>query len=158
MTTLAAASARRSSPSLSIARRGGGRRGVETAQALRVPGTQAVGDFGPELVDPGPDPGVEIELLDDAENEPPAHDELHSWRLFIAGIHESHSRAVDIDFKGHMPGHAHGMPTQPRVVAALAPGVFRVAGVRFQMPGWWVIEFVITGDEFSDTIRFDLRF
>ena len=39
-----------------------------------------------------------------------------------------------------MPGHGHGMNTQPRS-APLGDGRFAVSGLRFHMPGEWVVHF-----------------
>ena len=60
-----------------------------------------------------------------------------------------------------MPGHVHGLPTKPRVTSQLAPGVYVVEGLKFQMRGWWVIDLAVS-DEHSgnsdnpDNIRFNL--
>ena len=68
---------------------------------------------------------------------------LHRWRLLVADLHGAPVHGARIDVGGHMPGHVHGLPTQPRVTGEIAPGVYRVDGLKFQMDGWWVMQFEI---------------
>lgn len=51
------------------------------------------------------------------------------------------SATISID--GGMPQHGHGLPTKPRVRGGDAPGTYTIAGLRFNMGGWWVVSFVI---------------
>ena len=88
--------------------------------------------------------------------------QLHSWRLLITTLDGDPVQNAHIDYTGHMPGHVHGLPTQPRVTAELAPGVYRISGVKFQMRGWWVIELTVSSEQHGDTespdsIRFHLN-
>jgi hypothetical protein len=57
-----------------------------------------------------------------------------------------------------MPGHAHGLATQPAVSGEVAPGVYRVDGMKFQMSGWWVIDFNVEHGGGKDTVRYNLVF
>jgi hypothetical protein len=54
-----------------------------------------------------------------------------------------------------MPGHGHGLPTQPAVTQKLGNGDYVVEGMKFQMTGWWYVDFGVTGSKGSDTIRFN---
>jgi hypothetical protein len=89
---------------------------------------------------------------------------LHRWRLLVSDLHGTPVSGARIDVTGHMPGHVHGLPTQPRVTAEIAPGVYRVEGMKFQMDGWWVMQFEIhpTGGDpaaqASDNVAFNLVF
>ncbi|MEM7293456.1 MAG: hypothetical protein AAF420_08700, partial [Pseudomonadota bacterium] len=38
---------------------------------------------------------------------------LHSWRLIVLPLGDGSLDELHIDFLGHMPGHVHGLPTQP---------------------------------------------
>lgn len=71
---------------------------------------------------------------------------IHQWRLIISDVKGAPVSGKNIKIVGHMPGHVHGLPTQPQVTKELAPGVFLVEGVKFQMQGWWVIQFEIYDD------------
>lgn len=89
---------------------------------------------------------------------------LHRWRLLVSDLHGAPVSGARIDVTGHMPGHVHGLPTQPRVTGEIAPGVYRVEGLKFQMDGWWVMQFEVQptgGDpaaQASDNVAFNLVF
>lgn len=68
---------------------------------------------------------------------------IHQWRLVLTDLNGKAVAGANIEVGGHMPGHVHGLPTQPRVTEELAPGVYLVDGVKFQMRGWWVMSFKI---------------
>jgi YtkA-like protein len=67
--------------------------------------------------------------------------QMHQWRLLISDLHGKPVTGKEIEVLGHMPGHVHGLPTQPQVTKELASGVYLVEGVKFQMQGWWVMQF-----------------
>jgi hypothetical protein len=82
---------------------------------------------------------------------------LHAWTLHLetAGGTPVDSAAVAVD--GDMPAHGHGLPTRPRVVAALGDGDHRVAGLKFSMRGWWRVRFAVRGPAGADTVVFHLH-
>ena len=90
---------------------------------------------------------------------------LQSWRLILTDLSGAPIRNAQITYNGHMPGHVHGLPTQPRVTEELAPGVYRISGVKFQMRGWWVIDLEVESPaaagtktpKLTDNIRFNLQ-
>ncbi|WP_148212545.1 FixH family protein [Hahella chejuensis] len=82
--------------------------------------------------------------------------EIHKWNFLLSDMNGDPITDAKIEFSGHMPGHVHGLPTQPRITAESAPGVYLVDGVKFQMAGWWVIQFDVTANGKSDTIVFNL--
>ena len=49
--------------------------------------------------------------------------------------------AITVD--GDMPQHGHGLPTRPQVTKHLGNGDYLVEGMKFQMGGWWVVDFTI---------------
>jgi YtkA-like len=86
---------------------------------------------------------------------------LHRWRLLLADLHGRPVAGATITVGGHMPGHVHGLPTQPRVTQELAPGVYLVEGLKFQMDGWWVMQFDIQPHDPAqapDNVAFNLVF
>jgi len=99
---------------------------------------------------------IEVETSTQNETVPVPMNEIHQWRLLISDLSGKAIQDATIEIVGHMPGHVHGLPTQPKVTQQIAPGVYRVDGVKFQMPGWWIIEFNIDADDISDTVKFDL--
>jgi hypothetical protein len=89
-----------------------------------------------------------------AESPPIALNTTHSWLLTVQTPDGAPVSAARITVDGGMPAHMHGLPTQPQVTAADASGAYRVEGVRFQMPGEWVITFTIQAGEVTDSVAF----
>ncbi len=88
--------------------------------------------------------------------DPIAINELHSWTL---RVETADGQPVDdalIAVDGGMPGHGHGLPTQPQVTQNLGNGDYLLEGVRFQMPGAWVMRFDVAADGQSDGVTFEL--
>ena len=77
--------------------------------------------------------------------------QIHRWLLAVTDLA---GEPVNDNFNvvGHMPGHVHGLPTQPRITRQLAPGVYLIEGIKFQMRGWWVMQF----ETDEDSIRFNV--
>jgi hypothetical protein len=48
------------------------------------------------------------------------------------------------------------MPTHPLVTQNLGNGDYLVEGMKFQMGGWWVIDFDISAAGVSDRVSFNL--
>ena len=61
-----------------------------------------------------------------------------------------------ISVDGDMPEHGHGLPTQPEVTLDLGNGEYLVEGLKFSMPGWWIIKFHIRTQDSEDSISFNL--
>ena len=57
---------------------------------------------------------------------------------------------------GGMPMHDHGLPTAPRVTEELGGGDYLLEGVKFQMPGHWVVNLSIDASGASDSVTFEL--
>lgn len=88
--------------------------------------------------------------------EPIAINQLHSWTLHIE---TPDGRPVDdatVTVRGDMPGHGHGLPTEPKVSKAAGAGNYLVEGMKFQMTGWWYVDFSVASSKGSDTVRFNL--
>lgn len=81
---------------------------------------------------------------------------LHSWTLHIERPDGSPLNDAPITVDGDMPEHGHGLPTRPRVTRQLGPGDYLVEGVKFQMGGWWVMDFTVAHNGRTDTTRFNL--
>ncbi len=98
---------------------------------------------------------VEVESSTD-QPEPVPLNRIHQWRLLVSDMSGAPVEKAEIDIVGHMPGHVHGLPTQPQVTEEVAPGVYRVDGMKFQMNGWWVMQFNIKHGGKEDSARFNL--
>lgn len=83
--------------------------------------------------------------------------QMHSWTLHIERADGSPVTDAVIAVDGDMPEHRHGLPTRPRATRHLGNGDYLVEGVKFQMGGWWVMEFTIASGGRSDIARFNLQ-
>src|SRR3712207_3340885 len=82
--------------------------------------------------------------------------QIHSWMLHVETPDGVPVEDAEIRVDGDMPQHGHGLPTQPLVTQNLGNGDYLVEGMKFQMMGWWVVDFYITADGHSDMVRFNL--
>jgi hypothetical protein len=82
---------------------------------------------------------------------------LHSWQVHVEEANGKPVAGARIAVNGGMPQHGHGLPTQPQVTQDLGGGDYLVEGMKFQMHGWWVVNFLITSGEKSDKVTFNLR-
>jgi hypothetical protein len=82
--------------------------------------------------------------------------QIHAWTLHVETADGRPVESATILVDGDMPQHGHGLPTEPQVTADLGNGDYLVEGLKFHMPGWWVMDFTIDADGQSDTVRFDL--
>ena len=80
---------------------------------------------------------------------------FHEWTL---ALRDAGGREVDgatVEVRGGMPEHDHGLPSVP-VVTPLGGGRYRIEGLRFHMPGAWVLLFTFARDGVRDTLRVEL--
>jgi len=90
------------------------------------------------------------------DTEPIPINAIHTWVLHVETPSGERLDDALIRVDGDMPEHGHGLPTRPEVTAYLGNGDYRVEGMKFQMPGWWVMDFDITVDGQSDLAQFNL--
>lgn len=83
--------------------------------------------------------------------------QMHQWTLHVETADGQPVEDATITVDGDMPQHGHGLPTSPQVTQNLGNGDYLVEGVRFQMGGWWVMDFTITADGQTDTVRFNMQ-
>ena len=81
---------------------------------------------------------------------------LHSWQFGLTDKDGLPVADVPIRVDGGMPQHGHGLPTRPRVTG-LGDGQYRVDGMKFNMPGWWVVYLLIDAPDGADRITFNLE-
>jgi hypothetical protein len=82
--------------------------------------------------------------------------ELHTWKLHVETAAGQPVDDAEVLIFGDMPQHGHGMPTKPQVSGGLGNGDYLVEGMKFQMGGWWKIDFTINANGQSDTVSFNL--
>ena len=81
---------------------------------------------------------------------------LHAWTLHVETPEGGAVEGATITVDGGMPDHGHGLPTKPQVTQALGNGKYLVEGLKFQMPGWWVVQFSVSTPEGADVVSFNL--
>lgn len=83
---------------------------------------------------------------------------VHAWTLTVVDAKARPVDAATISVVGAMPAHDHGLPTRPEV-KALGGGHYLVEGMKFHMPGAWVVVFTVKAGDATDSVRFalDLR-
>jgi hypothetical protein len=81
---------------------------------------------------------------------------LHSWTLHVETIDGEPLVEATLGIDGDMPAHGHGLPTQPRVTEELGNGDYLIEGMKFQMPGAWVLDVTIAVDGVTDAAHVDV--
>jgi hypothetical protein len=81
---------------------------------------------------------------------------IHSWTLHVETPDGKPVENAAITLNGDMPQHGHGLPTKPVVSKYLGNGDYLVEGLKFQMTGWWVVDFDVTANGKTDRVSFNL--
>jgi hypothetical protein len=82
---------------------------------------------------------------------------IHSWDLKVESPDGQPVSGAEIIVRGDMPQHGHGMPTEPEAVEGLKAGTYLIEGMKFSMPGWWIVNFHIKSGDREDTVTFNLQ-
>ncbi|MBL8514559.1 MAG: FixH family protein [Betaproteobacteria bacterium] len=88
------------------------------------------------------------------EHEPALH-QIHSWSIRLMKPDGTLIEKGLVYLNGGMPDHGHGLPTRPETVGEIAPGVYRVEGVKFNMPGRWELIVAIQANGTEDFAYFN---
>ncbi len=91
-----------------------------------------------------------------AEVNPVPVNQMLTWTLHVESADGQPVENASIAVDGDMPQHGHGLPTRPQVARYLGNGDYLVEGLKFHMPGWWVMDFVVTANGQSDQVRFNM--
>jgi len=81
---------------------------------------------------------------------------IHEWRVHLESTDGVPVTGATIDISGGMPMHDHGLPTAPRVTEELGDGDYRLEGMKFQMPGHWVVELRVDTPAGVDSVVIEL--
>ena len=82
--------------------------------------------------------------------------QIHTWTIHIETANGRPVERAAVSVDGKMPQHIHGLPTRPQVTKELGNGDYLVEGLKFHMPGWWVVDFQVDAAGPRDSVRFDL--
>lgn len=80
---------------------------------------------------------------------------IHSWELEVLDADGNPVEDASITVTGGMPDHDHGMPTNPQVTGTTGNGRYLLEGVRFHMPGRWVLLIKIASANNASSIEFE---
>lgn len=89
--------------------------------------------------------------------EPIPPNRIHTWTLTINGADGRPVEDAAVTVVGDMPEHGHGLPTQPEVRWDSQKGTYRVEGMKFNMPGLWIVTFHVKAGDVRDSASFVLR-
>lgn len=81
---------------------------------------------------------------------------IHHWTLSVKDKEGTPVTGAAVKVVGDMPEHGHGLPTEPELTEEIEGGRYVIDGIRFSMPGWWVITFHVTAGELMDNASFNL--
>jgi hypothetical protein len=81
---------------------------------------------------------------------------IHSWTVEVQTADGDPVTGATITLVGDMPKHGHGFPTEPEVTEELGGGKYRVEGLKFSMPGWWVVTFHVAAGDSRESASFNL--
>lgn len=81
---------------------------------------------------------------------------IHSWVLHVETADGQPVEDAQITVDGGMPQHGHGLPTIPKATKYLGNGDYQIDGLKFNMSGWWVVEFNIEHASKQDKVIFNL--
>ena len=90
------------------------------------------------------------------EVEPVQQGPLHGWIVTVATPQGEPVSDAEIAVDGGMPQHGHGLPTAPQSAGHIGDGRYRIEGVRFNMGGWWVLNFAISSPAGNDEAEFNI--
>ena len=93
----------------------------------------------------GPDGGVRL-------------NEVQSWTVTILDNKGEPVTPRSLVFLGGMPGHGHGLSSEPRVTKQLSPGTFQIDGILLNMYGDWEIVIGVIGNAGPDKATIPFRF
>ncbi len=82
---------------------------------------------------------------------------IHSWELTIKDADGQPVNDAMVTVVGDMPEHGHGLPTQPEITKIGTGGLYRVDGMKFTMPGWWVVTVSVMVNGVHDSVSFNLN-
>jgi hypothetical protein len=82
---------------------------------------------------------------------------IHSWELTIKDAAGQPINDATVAVVGDMPEHGHGLPTEPEVTKMGFGGLYRIDGMKFTMPGWWVVTISVMANGVQDSVSFNLN-
>jgi hypothetical protein len=91
-----------------------------------------------------------------SEPSPPPLLTVHSWTVTIRDAAGTPVPDARVTVLGGMPAHGHGFPTSPQI-KELGGGRYLIEGLKFHMPGAWVVGLRIKAGTTVDSVNFDVQ-
>ena len=101
------------------------------------------------------DQGSVLEIF--SQLDPLAINTIHSWELVLYNADGGPLSGARMSVVGGMPDHDHGLPTSPVVTGEITPGRYLLEGLRFHMPGRWLLTFDVISDQGSEYATLEFR-
>ena len=89
--------------------------------------------------------------------DPLAINTIHSWELVLHTADGAPLIGAQMSVVGGMPDHDHGLQTSPIVTGETTPGRYLLEGVRFHMPGRWLLTFDVISAQGRESATLELR-
>ena len=101
--------------------------------------------------------GEVLVLSMEQRNEPIPINRMLSFRFSLTNRNGAAITNAEFAVSGGMPQHDHGMPTNPRVSPTQNSGEYLLQGVKFHMPGDWVLSFSVVAGDVRETLELTLH-
>lgn len=95
--------------------------------------------------------GVQLKLY--SRLQPIQLNTIHSWEIELLDGNGKALNDARIRVQGGMPDHDHGLPTSPQVTGQLGDGRYLLQGMRFHMPGRWLLRIDLEIDGKSESVE-----
>lgn len=85
---------------------------------------------------------------------------IGSFQPWVVELYDAGGQPIypaRIGINGGMPGHGHGLPTQPQVTRYLGEGRYLIEGLKLNMAGDWTLLFGIETPTLRDQARLDFN-
>ncbi len=82
---------------------------------------------------------------------------IHNWELVFNTADGFPISGAQVSVVGGMPDHDHGLPTAPVVTREIAPGRYLLEGIRFHMPGRWLLTIDVDCDQNSQSASLEFQ-
>ena len=84
--------------------------------------------------------------------------QMHNWEIRLQDSDGDGVADAEIEVRGGMPAHNHGLSTQPQVTRYLGDGRYLLQGMRFHMAGAWELQLLINlnGTTYRSVLNLEL--
>lgn len=84
----------------------------------------------------------------------PQAGQFQQCQISFSTLQKTATALSTVQMEGGMPGHGHGLPTSP-VLHLKDTGTYQIEGLKYNMPGDWLLGFRVNGELGEDRIIFE---